>query len=643
MPHQKIPITLKYQKKGTTPPIYVAGSFSDPPWQPQEMDVSIDQHGDHIFTKRVLVDHGSEIQYKFRIGPGNWWAFDDCADTVTDDRGNTNNILRVSANEPQEADAKARNPQVNKLKGSGPSSGTQTPDIAKTAAEVADSARILDPETPEPEISDGEAGRIGYRRLSSTPIRQVAETAMEVADVAAMLDAGDSFSDEEIDGEDDEDGECPVFSHEFMGPNCHDSNGEVRGRRESMTASRLDDTAIDDDDVDFDDPQLEAFPSTNRESILAAVRRISTSIDADRTVVEGIPPSPIVPTFRQHKTVDSPEDSGATPSSIDKPPKDSQHLQPDNSIKQSGSGHSGTRETSIGSLGSIAEDDESHNYGVGNESEQVAAPFVQHPGPSWGSAPKPAASEDSNDEGISMNVESKRKDSSSKDRHATTVRNTSSACENNSSNVEATYEEENRSKSVDPSNQPDLRKRTVGRSATPPSTHYFQRPSQTPNWLDACLRLVFVKWIGGFAGWLYGGRYRALVVAGTAAIVVGVGILWQNPIRLCFVGQTDGNGSVTITSLSMAKTEYLPHAARYNKRQLDILFPSPYINPRDGVMDFLVTPQACSVVAATTFPRGVGIMEGRPGGRVACMTGSTQFDRSNSCANSNFTLQRLTV
>ncbi|OTA60415.1 hypothetical protein K449DRAFT_396345 [Hypoxylon sp. EC38] len=586
MPRQKFPITLKYQKKGTTPPLYVAGSFSDPPWQPQEMDVSIDQHGDYIFTKRVLVDHGSEIQYKFRIGSGNWWVFDDCADTVMDDRGNTNNILRVSANEPQEADAKARNPRVNELKGSAPSSGTQTSDIAKTAAEVADSARILDPETPEPEISDEEAGRIGYRRLSSTPIRQVADTAMEVADVAAMLDADGSFSDEEIDGEDDEDGECPVFSHEFMGPNCHDSNGEARGRRQSMTASHLDDTAIDDEDMDFDDPQLEAFPSTNRESILAAVRRISTSIDADRTVVEGIPPSPIVPTFRQHKTVDSPEDSGAPPSSIDKPPNDSQHLQPDNSMKQSGSGHSGTRETSIGSLGSIAEDDESHNYDVGNELEQVAAPFVQHPGPSWGSAPQPAASEDSNDEGISMNVESKRKDRRSKDshalgeiapatsseiseiaappsdgsasvpednlgppvdkdgtraaardhtpkdRHAIAVRNTPGAGENNSSNAESTCEEENKLRSVDSSNQPDLRKRTVGRSATPPSTHYFQRPSRTPDWLDTCLRLIFVKWIGGFAGWLYGGRYKALVVAGTAAIVVGVGILWQNPIRL---------------------------------------------------------------------------------------------------------------
>ncbi|KAI1413726.1 hypothetical protein F5Y13DRAFT_160932 [Hypoxylon sp. FL1857] len=570
MPRQKIPITFKYQKKGTTPPIYVAGSFSDPPWQPQEMDVSIDQHGDHIFTKRVLVDNGSEIQYKFRIGSGNWWALDDSADTVLDGRGNTNNVLRLSINGPQEADTKAPDPRVHKLKGSASSSGTQTPDFAKTAAEVADSARLLDPETPEPEISDGEAGRIGYRRLSNTPIRRVSDTAMEVANVAAMLDRDDSSSDDETDGED---GECPVFSHEFIGSNSHDGNGDARGRRQSMTASQLDDTAIE-DDVDFDDPQLEAFPSTNRESILAAVRRISSSIDADRTVVEGIPPSPIVPISKHQKSVDSLEDSGVTPSSIDEPPKDKQHLRPNISVRQYGSGQSNARALSMSSLGSIAEGNESHNNDAGSEVEQVTAPFVQHPGPSWGSAPERAASEDSNDEGISMCVEPKRKDEKFQDPHASiganptsnestpvpedksspptdnddasvaarnhapegsptiAARHTPGIYVSDSSNAETTSEGEGRSTSVDPGNQPELQKRTASRPATPPSTHYFQSPSRTPDWLDACLRLVFVKWIGGLAGWLYGRRHGALMAAGTAVLVVGVGVLWQNPIRL---------------------------------------------------------------------------------------------------------------
>lgn len=67
-------------------------------------------------------------------------------------------------------------------------SETRTPDFASSAAEVADSAMILDREVPTPPMSDEEAGRTGYRRMSLTPIPQVAETAAEVADVAATLD-----------------------------------------------------------------------------------------------------------------------------------------------------------------------------------------------------------------------------------------------------------------------------------------------------------------------------------------------------------------------------------------------------------------------------------------------------------------------
>jgi hypothetical protein len=65
---------------------------------------------------------------------------------------------------------------------------SQTPELAAVASEVADSAAELDRDQPTPPVSDEEAGRIGYRRLSSTPIPQVAATAAEVADIAACLD-----------------------------------------------------------------------------------------------------------------------------------------------------------------------------------------------------------------------------------------------------------------------------------------------------------------------------------------------------------------------------------------------------------------------------------------------------------------------
>ncbi len=75
------------------------------------------------------------------------------------------------------------------LSRSDPRSGASTPGFVRTTAEVADTAALLDREESEPEISDGEAGKIGYRRLSSTPIPEVARTAAEVADTAEKLDS----------------------------------------------------------------------------------------------------------------------------------------------------------------------------------------------------------------------------------------------------------------------------------------------------------------------------------------------------------------------------------------------------------------------------------------------------------------------
>jgi hypothetical protein len=53
---------------------------------------------------------------------------------------------------------------------------------------VADSAALLDKDEPEPDLSDTEAGKLGFRRLTHTPIPEVANTAAEVADSASMLD-----------------------------------------------------------------------------------------------------------------------------------------------------------------------------------------------------------------------------------------------------------------------------------------------------------------------------------------------------------------------------------------------------------------------------------------------------------------------
>ncbi|KAI1805641.1 hypothetical protein F4811DRAFT_212148 [Daldinia bambusicola] len=590
MSPQKVPITFTYKKDDTDPPIYVAGSFSDPPWQPQEMDVAIDQLGGRLFTKQVMVDDGTEIHYKFRIGQGDWWALDETADTVTDEWGNTNNVLRVSINGVEDkASEEANSSSVGELDGSPINGGTQTPDIAQAAAEVADSARSLDPETPEPEISDAEAGRIGTRRMSSTPIAEVSETAIEVASVAATLDADESTLDDDDGAETDL---CPMFTHESMGPASHkgDTSDDEDKDRENKSHSEFGNPAIEVEDLDFDDPQLEAFPSDNRESIIAAVRRISTSIDADRTVVDGTPHAPIITILQDRKSMESLNKSSESLGLSDSLSDNSQDLRPDDSVRRSRSGPKGPSTTS---LGSISEDDEAHNENATDETQDATAPFVQHPGPSWRSpTPDRVASDDDNDEGIAMRVDSKKraeesqlasphlpsppasdsnleealipdpedlvaevsKDPAPEENAVTSVANdnTPLVTENDfskpspsiftsdtprrhlsdSPNPESTREAEAKSTSLGTTSPPGLRKRIIERPATPPSMHHFENRNKYPAWLEACLRIVFVKWIGGLASWLHGRRNRALMAAGTAAIVVGVGLLWQNPVRL---------------------------------------------------------------------------------------------------------------
>lgn len=65
-------------KKDLTPPVYLAGTFTS--WQPSiEMDVEESRDNDNIrysFYKTVDIRPG-EHQYKFRLGPGDWWIYDE--------------------------------------------------------------------------------------------------------------------------------------------------------------------------------------------------------------------------------------------------------------------------------------------------------------------------------------------------------------------------------------------------------------------------------------------------------------------------------------------------------------------------------------------------------------------------------------
>lgn len=76
-------VTLTYRQRGTHPPLFVAGSFSDPPWAPQEMDCTADASGEMTFSKTCVLKPGADVQYKFRVGTGDWWVVDESSPTGT--------------------------------------------------------------------------------------------------------------------------------------------------------------------------------------------------------------------------------------------------------------------------------------------------------------------------------------------------------------------------------------------------------------------------------------------------------------------------------------------------------------------------------------------------------------------------------
>ena len=81
MSSKKVPVTIKYTSSGAQPPIFLAGSFSEPAWDPREMNYTTAEDGEHQFAQEVMAEQGGQFQYKFRIGTGDWWALNEEAPT----------------------------------------------------------------------------------------------------------------------------------------------------------------------------------------------------------------------------------------------------------------------------------------------------------------------------------------------------------------------------------------------------------------------------------------------------------------------------------------------------------------------------------------------------------------------------------
>ncbi|KAI8947660.1 hypothetical protein F4801DRAFT_592441 [Xylaria longipes] len=469
MSSRKVPLTFTFRRHGAHPPLFVAGSFSDPPWQPLEMDASIDQHGNLIFTKQVMVNESSEVQYKFRHASGDWWALDPDAETVTDEHGNVNSLLLSPSKHAAQETTLGKEIHDSKIRDAPNNLNTQT-----------DSTDI--------DSIEGVTEKDELRRLSFTPIEEVANTAAEVADTASQL--GDD--DLEVD---DSDG-LPMLSHEcFSSPPDSPTSGHQEPEPQHDNFDHFS-KGPDQLNMDYDDPRLEHFPS-DRSSIMATMRRLSTSIDVDPIMVDTVPLSPI--------TIAKPcSSSGLSP-------LNSLNLDEMNTTYRQ-TGDTSRHPTSITarkqSLQSIVEGEEAPD---GTRTPDGVEGF-NTPTEYIGPVEKPnislASSGNSNeDEGIDMGSVSP-KCTTTAIRHkepdndvclAVTIDKTKSADtppnEEHTSFVSGSTEASN-------GEQSSLQKTTNGMRPHSPSSTYSIRDSGKDYWLLPFLRTVFVDWIGGFVYWL---------------------------------------------------------------------------------------------------------------------------------------------
>ena len=73
VPNMKANVTVSYSQPGLQPPVFIVTSLSEPQWQPVELDFTKKDDGQFHFHKDFSAEEG-EHQYKFRLGPGDWWA-----------------------------------------------------------------------------------------------------------------------------------------------------------------------------------------------------------------------------------------------------------------------------------------------------------------------------------------------------------------------------------------------------------------------------------------------------------------------------------------------------------------------------------------------------------------------------------------
>ncbi|KAJ9622652.1 hypothetical protein H2203_006302 [Taxawa tesnikishii (nom. ined.)] len=300
-------VRVTYSHPGTKPPVYVTSSLSQPQWQPLPMDY-ISQGDEYEFWKDFEVDQG-QYQYKFRLGPGDWWVLDESKPTVEDGAGNRNNLLVVAAPEEPETSEERRDNRPEELVDTHVTDDATAPIQEPEAAE-----KNLDASADVPESERALFTHEDRIPASSATADDQHEPKSDVEEEGEDLSDGETqpqqaarlhVSDEVEEGEEDEQTRSPLFRHESTFEqhtparvNIDDGGSGPLFRHESMLPSSAVEDMVDEklpedvftrssprssrsdhreneDEADFNDPSLEKFP-TDEAGILQHLQQVET-------------------------------------------------------------------------------------------------------------------------------------------------------------------------------------------------------------------------------------------------------------------------------------------------------------------------------------------------------------------------------
>ncbi|KAI4766972.1 hypothetical protein E4T51_00044 [Aureobasidium sp. EXF-12344] len=313
---------IHYSHPGLQPPVFIAGSMCKPQWEPIEMTHKEKEDGELDFEHEFEAEAG-EYQYKFRLGPGDWWVLDETKPTVDDGTGIRNNLLVVEPKPVESATTTA--PEAHAVQTTQEKEIPESTKVTETHDKHTDLVDYLeddddipeseknlfkhetiqipngtgesdkeededieagDEQDEEPPLLEHEAGP--FQRVDSQRVIPLKTGNFDFDDTTDSPIEIDDFADDERDapcplfrhesGVDPD--EAPLFRHESMSPVISATSFSPSSRKQRKPAFE-----------DVNDPSLEPFP-VDEAGIQARIQHVATRVREDEVVFEGTPPSP---------------------------------------------------------------------------------------------------------------------------------------------------------------------------------------------------------------------------------------------------------------------------------------------------------------------------------------------------------------